>query len=425
MRKAIKTVLFTLFGLSAILVFLALDFSPILNKSNVANVNNADSVQSLLNELKSGLRNRYNEQKINVSHDQATSLAGFIHRAVKQAKAQVEFTNSDIYIRMSYQLIDKVLPMYINVTAQINEGEGLRLVEVSVGSLSIPGDFALWASEALANSYTSSQVASIAIDTVKAVAIFPDKVQVSLNPIDKLLREFKNIETGGDSEDTRLLKIKIAHYLRLLDNLYINQVQLNEGVSLLSYLQAVFAEAKIQSKSGSATLENEAAILAVAIYAGSYRFTTLIGDLSFAINKIPQPKYKPILKGRQDLSLHFVFSAAIKLMSQKGISIAVGEFKELMDRGQGGTGYSFIDLAADLAGAHFAELAVQPESALILQAVMSTATMEDVFMVSIEGLEEGLSKTEFETKYFQVDSPEYKKMVDIINQRLSELPINP
>ncbi len=41
---------------------------------------------------------------------------------------------------------------------------------------------------------------------------------------------------------------------------------------------------------------------------------------------------KPVLANRKDLSLHFIFSAAIKLLSEQGISVAVGEFKELMDK---------------------------------------------------------------------------------------------
>lgn len=424
MRKALKTTFLIIFGLVAIVMFLVVDFSPTLSPEHTSRVDDADSVQVLLNELRSGLRNRYNEQVINVSQSQANSLAGFIHRALKQARAKVEYSQTNAVIQLSYQISNRIVPMYINIFVQLDEGDGVRLNQVNVGSLAIPGNMALWVAESLANSYTSSLVATKAIDTVKSVDIDETKVSVTLQPIDGFLKELKNIETGGDTEDTKLLKSRIAHYLNVLDDLYINQSQTTKSVSLVNYLQAVFAEATLQSRHTSAILENEAAILALAIYAGSYRFSALTGDLSPYIDKIPQPKHRPVLKGREDLSLHFVFSAAIKLLSQKGISIAVGEFKELMDRGKGGSGYSFVDLAADLAGAHFAELAVQNESAIHVQQIMSLTTSETAFMVSIDGLDEGLSKAEFEAKYSKVDSPEYLDMVDKINKRIAQLPIS-
>ncbi len=424
MRKALQSGFLILVGLILIVVFLVVDFSPTLSSEDTSRVDDAESVQVLLNELKSGLRNRYNEQAINVSQSQANSLAGFIHRALKQARARVEYSQTNAIIQLSYQISNRIVPLYINIFIQLQEGDGIRLEQVSIGSLAIPGSMALWVAESLANSYTSSLVATKAIDTVKSVDINEANVMVALNPIDGFLKELKNIETGGDTQDTKLLKSRIAHYLTVLDNLYISQSQVTKSVPLVTYLQAVFAETLLQSQFTSATVENEAAILALAIYAGSYRFSALTGDLSAYINKIPQPKYRPVLKGRQDLSLHFVFSAAIKLMSQKGISIAVGEFKELMDRGKGGSGYSFVDLAADLAGAHFAELAVQEESAVHLQTVMSLATSENAFMVSIEGLDEGLNKTQFEAQYTEVDSPEYLEIVDKINKRISQLPIS-
>jgi hypothetical protein len=250
-------------------------------------------------------------------------------------------------------------------------------------------------------------------------------MQINLAPLDNLLKEFQNIKTIGNSEDTRLLKVRIAHYLSLLDNVNLQAAGANTiRPSLSVYLHAVMKEAAIKSTQQTATLENEAAILALAIYAGSRRFTALIGDLSFAIEKVPTAPTRPFIRNRQDLSLHFIFSAAIKLMSQKGISIAVGEFKELMDRGQGGSGYSFVDLAADLAGAHFADLAVNPQTAYRLQQTMLGIADEDLFMVSIDGLDEGLSKAQFTTQYGEVDSPRYQQVVKEINIRISNLPIS-
>jgi hypothetical protein len=179
-----------------------------------------------------------------------------------------------------------------------------------------------------------------------------------------------------------------------------------------------------QGNSNSATLENEAAIMALAIYAGHRRFSTLFGDLSFVVDPIPTVRKKPVLANRQDLSLHFIFSAAIKLLSEQGISVAVGEFKELMDRGKGGSGYSFIDLTADMAGANFATLAVDSRTAEQIQNVMSFEANETLFFPSIDGFDEGMNKSQFRKKYSDVGSAEYLEVINEIDKRVSRLPVS-
>jgi hypothetical protein len=119
-----------------------------------------------------------------------------------------------------------------------------------------------------------------------------------------------------------------------------------------------------------------------------------------------------------------VFSAAIKLLSELGVSIAVGEFKELMDRGQGGSGYSFVDLAADLSGAHFAALAVNPKSAQQLQTIMANMADESLFFPNTDSLDEGLNSAEFTSKYQAVDSPAYLQAVELISARIDALPVS-
>ncbi|OFA32323.1 hypothetical protein BAE46_04655 [Glaciecola punicea] len=425
MRKTIKGLVALLLLITIVLMVLVFDISSSVEVSSSAQVNNADTVQPLIDELKQSLRSRYESQQINVSAAQANSLAGFINRARSQVDAHVTFNNDKVNIALSYEIQTGLFPLYLNIEALVREGNALQIETVRVGDLKLPGGFALGLAESFTNAYTSSQVATKAIASVESVVVENSAMQVTLAPLDALLKEFKNIETGSSRADSRILKIRIAHYLRLLDGMYVANDSDNAGLTSLSiYLHAVMQEAAALSQQSSAPLENEAAILALAIYAGSGRFTTIIGDLSFAIDNIPSASPKPVLANRQDLSLHFIYSAAIKLLSEKGVSIAVGEFKELMDRGKGGSGYSFIDLAADLSGAHFADLAVNTQRAKHLQQVMGSAANESLFMVSINDLDEGLNKTQFTEKYGGVDTPLYQKVVDDINVRISNLPIS-
>lgn len=61
----------------------------------------------------------------------------------------------------------------------------------------------------------------------------------------------------------------------------------------------------------------------------------------------------PTMRGRRDLTRHFVVSAALAALVGSDAAEAVGVAKELADSG-GRSGFSFVDLSADLSGVAFA-----------------------------------------------------------------------
>ena len=127
--------------------------------------------------------------------------------------------------------------------------------------------------------------------------------------------------------------------------------------------------------------------------------------------------------GRKDLRQHFVISAALEVLSDAGVSFAIGEFKELTDSGRGGSGFSFVDLAADRAGLKFAELALTSGGAAAVQ--RNARALEDpgFFFPSIRGLEEGLTAAQFEQRYGSVESEAYVAVVNEIDRRIARLPL--
>ncbi|MFQ3206087.1 MAG: hypothetical protein ACI9IT_000221 [Glaciecola sp.] len=432
MKRFIKVAAGVLISLFCFSVILLVDLSPTVAKNAHQQVENAENVSELISQLRSSLRNRYQAQQIDISYSQAESLLGFTQRALPNLNSDIKLSEDHAEMLVSYQLPAYFFSSYVNVSINIKEANHLNVESVSIGSITVPGHWALSWVESLANSYTNSEAATKAIQQIAKIGISPSQIIINLNPLDSLLRELKNIKTSGDSDERQLLRVRTAHYLTFLDRLPpSNDLAIqNRDTSLGYYLHKLMLEAKTmsaedpQSTSNSVTLENEAAIMALAIYAGNRRFSTLIGDLSFAVDPIPTVRRKPVLANRQDLSLHFIFSAAIKLLSEQGITIAVGEFKELMDRGNGGSGYSFIDLTADMAGANFATLAVDPRTAEQIQNVMSQEVNETLFFPSIDGFDEGMNKSEFRQKYSDIESAEYVEVINNIEIRINRLPVS-
>ncbi|MBF7071885.1 hypothetical protein ISG33_00545 [Glaciecola sp. MH2013] len=428
MKRTLKIATFTLLLLVVVFVALIIDISPTVERQAHEQVENAEDVNSLISQLRGGLKQRYSTQRIDITLNQAESLIGFAQRALPNLAAEINLSDGLASINMSYKLPSYLFGTHLNISVETISSESLVVKSVSVGDISLPGAWALSWAESAANSYTESEIATVAISQVSKVTISSNNINVVVNPIDTFLKELKSIRVSGKDEMDELLRIKTAHYLRLLIDLKA-PANLNADTSLSYYLHHLMKEAKYLSQDpeggqlSSATLENEAAIYALGIYAGHRRFSSLVGDLSFAVGDSTFKQVQPVLAGRKDLSLHFIFSAVIKLMSQQDISNAVGEFKELMDRGEGGSGYSFVDLAADMAGANFAALAVNPHTALQVQNIMSLDANELLFFPAIDELEEGMDKTEFRQKYSNIESDSYKRVVNEIDARIKMLPL--
>ena len=93
-------------------------------------------------------------------------------------------------------------------------------------------------------------------------------------------------------------------------------------------------------------------------------------------------------------------------------------------REEGGSGFSFIDLAADKAGTRFGEMATSsPENARKIQKTMSGIKDYTDFMPDPRDLPEHMNETEFKQRYQFIDSPTYKTLSKQIDDRIAATPI--
>ena len=97
------------------------------------------------------------------------------------------------------------------------------------------------------------------------------------------------------------------------------------------------------------------------------------------------------LRGRHDLAQHFFVSAALAVTMDRQQSVALGLAKELADS-RGGSGFSYVDLLADTAGANLAEAVVKGTRT---PAELLALTMTDDLLPPIADLPEGLSLSEW------------------------------
>jgi hypothetical protein len=113
---------------------------------------------------------------------------------------------------------------------------------------------------------------------------------------------------------------------------------------------------------------------------------------------------EPTVRGRHDLAQHFAVSCALAAQLGVAAAEAAGVTKELLDAQEGGSGFSFADLSADLAGVEFARrLLAAPKELAKVGAVFRVAD----FTVPPEGLVEGLTQDEFTRQYGGIDDERF------------------
>ena len=102
----------------------------------------------------------------------------------------------------------------------------------------------------------------------------------------------------------------------------------------------------------------------------------------------------------------------------------VGEEKELSDAQEGGSGFSFIDLAADKAGTRFGEMATStPENARKIQQAMSVIRDYTDFMPDPRDLPEHMNEADFKSRYGSVNSSAYQDLSRQIDERIAAIPL--
>jgi hypothetical protein len=124
-----------------------------------------------------------------------------------------------------------------------------------------------------------------------------------------------------------------------------------------------------------------------------------------------------------DTAQHFTTSATLAMAGQRALADMIGLAKELNDTHHG-SGFSFVDLAADQAGAFFGRSAVRsPDKARRIQELVSRSPDESQFMPVVDDLPERLSPEEFAKRFENVESPAFQAMKNQIQARILARPV--
>lgn len=415
---------------SVLLIYISDSYALVKETANV-DTDSAVKAKKIAKQLYTDMLDSSSPQRseLTISQNEINGIIALAMRGIKGFKGRANVTSIGIKGAFTFYVPQNPFGDYINLSVTIDPSpNGLVVNNVSIGSIEIPGTFAVSLAEALLNKLLSGEaMGSRLVNAIESVQVSNAKLYLVYRPVAGLRQAIN--ETRGKAREIRddlaLLgdpKVVRHHYEMLCK--FHKKISGIGDISLGYYLSSAFSFAEKRSRAGAKPAEeNQAALLALAIFLGSANFDSVVGAIDEeTFQRCPPPDDHIVLAGRDDLRLHFIFSAALKIISDSGLSFAIGEFKELLDSQQGGSGFSFVDLAADRAGIRFAERALDDASALHIQRRASGLTEEKTFFPSIAELPEGIPQQVF-TARGGIESSYYKKYLTTINTRIDNLPL--
>jgi hypothetical protein len=400
-------------GIPLLLVFLLFQFSPLVIQQSQLNAKSAAMASAKAKTIWRQFSSAQTYVEIELNNDDVQAMAEVASHMFSNTKVAIGFNRFGVVVASTTALE----PLYLNVNCTISAADlGYQIDGCYVGHIYVYGfmldamlRFGAWllfdaeVSKTVAQLLTNIRVSdqSIILVTTKN-SDFKERFNSSLKDVTDLAKTI--------SRNSKVEPEKIEQYIAVLERFD------SKNRSLAGFVNVVMQQALANSVNSDPQEENTAAIWALAIKFGSQRFADLAGVSQEVDSK------SMTLRGREDLVLHFLYSAILQQVGRENIGLKIGEFKEILDSGKGGSGFSFADLAADKSGLAFAEfLTKSKQTAIHAQNVLAASIDESLFIPFVHDLPEGMSESSFERAVGGMNSSKYQELSADIDNRIATL----
>lgn len=418
-RPALRLCLQTLGTAAAILAFLALltvSRTPSLRPPSDRPHETLRLANNILRSTVPDNRRTVTRKVVNLTADDLATIVNYAFaRKRVDGFAQVSIRDSRLRMQAAVRLPTNGIDLYLNLRLIVDDAEPDALVQqLKIGRLALPRPLVGWVLTAAAHTGPFARFGQIADEVVRRVRITDQTVRVDFDWNREALARADDLVT-----DVALRERMQAYYQPLVER--VSDAEVKRYVRLPYLMQPLFEIAVKRSASGSDPVEeNRALILMLNAYVNGRDIEAMLG---WPTPDHPIPRRSALLQRRVDLAQHFITSAALAVAGTNTLADVVGMAKELNDT-HSGSGFSFVDLAADRAGAHFGKFAVHSDvTARKVQTALSRAADESLFMPSTRDMPENLKATEFQQRFKTIDSPEFAAMKDKIEALIAECPI--
>lgn len=347
------------------------------------------------------------EQTIVLSQRDLDLAANYLLQKAAEGGARVQVYDGFINAMGTLRIPGLPKRQYLNISLELEDNQGKADVRsLQLGEVKVPPVIArALLAQALQQLYRTDEY-QIASNLVTRLQMHPRELQITYRADPELVaRARSTLMKPGDIEAMTAYHDKLVQL----------QAQgIGTKGSLIDLLTPMFAFAEERSRGKDAVAENQAMLAVLGAWSSHQGLSQLVPDAT------QKPKrFRMKLQKRIDFGQHFLTSAGLAARADGTFADAVGLAKELADS-DGGSGFSFTDIAADRAGTRFGEIATSSsENARRLQAFMAKGAKQTDIMPHATDLPEYLSREEFEKRFGGVGSPAYEAVMQKIEKRLA------
>ena len=360
-------------------------------------------------------QDRVNEKVRNIAltEEDLTAVANYIlTRKSLDGFAQANIFDKRLVILATVKMPVRYGNYYLNLKLIADDAEPRAFIkQVKAGFIALPKPLVRMLFWWLTRTTRLGRYVQMTLPLIQEVRIGDGRLRIALNWDREVMGEVQDLVADlADKERMRIYHSKLAEL--------VGQSQLRRFIGLATLLRPLFALAKERSElgGGDAREENRALILVLAAYANGKSLYSAIYSGMVSPNLAQR---EVLLIRRVDAAQHFTTSAVLAISGHRAFADMVGLAKEFNDT-HGGSGFSFIDLAADRAGALFGKMAVtSEESARRVQAILSQSSEESIFMPGVKDLPENLGYEDFAKQFGNIDSPEFQALKKKIEERIA------
>lgn len=413
--RVILVVLLVLIAVPVAGIFLSLGTKPQVDFLAPPTEADAKRVRSVARELRAKIESANDNRVLEMTAQDMDAIMRMAARFTDRVRARATLEPGVANIQGSFRITET---LWSNAGVEILDStDGVRLGQVRLGEVTFPGNFLVPVAGLALDMALGDGMGSIAMRTVTGVEINSDKLAavIGIDVEDKDVLSDSIRRTAGSA-----LGLPTPEAVRR----EWNAIDAAGRTGALSGTRAFPDYLRFALNHAATTgARPEAAILALAIHCGHRRFEQALGDvLDDAAKSRRSPCQTARLAGRGDLRQHFALSAGLQILSDAGTAFAVGEFKELLDNNDGGSGFSFDDIAADRAGIRLSER-VTGLSGREVQRFASQIRNDSDILPPVRDLPSGLSEAEFKQRFGTVESKAYRDMLSKIDAMLDGLPL--
>ncbi|MDK2756853.1 MAG: YfiM family protein [Blastomonas fulva] len=411
-------------ALLAVLVTAALallSLTPLVPEAATPDTASAAAARNALQQITGSDTRRGALVQITVTQRELDGLAGLASEALAPLRIRARLQpaalpgqsrGGEMVVDMSREL---GAGLWVNAVALVRPTEDSKAaalpdLAVTIGRVPVPQWLSHWAlarlwRQAQGDQAQGDQTRPVALEqALKRFTVTPDRARLVLVNPGRGAALAGLAQAGGTTPDPERLA---AAYCAIAGT---------AGADLPKLVRLAAAQkppAGISAEDHNRVLLTAIAMRAVPEYreklAGSAR--ALVADCGASADPVT-------LAGREDLAKHWALSAAISATLGSQVARSMGTWKELADSSEGGSGFSFVDLAADRSGERFAMAAVKPQLARTVQTRLVAITQDQMLSPELLTRPEGLDQAAFERDYTAVDSPEYAAAVRTIDRML-------